>query len=337
MKRIATLLERSRESRLTDLCAGGGLYDRMLVGKLRKLTGDGAIRCTLTDLYPNRNWARVKELSGGMVDFAAVPLSAERAVAGLPGVHLMFSALHHFSPEEIAGLLRAGAAKGRTLAFFDYSRRELLPELPPVLLSPVLLWCVSFLVFPFSWRRLFFTYLIPVLPLVLLGVYNLYTEEKPRFATLPAQLSISTITLEEALDLFKLPRTLGNFEEKPVVVNTGRFGPYVQHNRKFVSIPKGEDPMDISYERAVELIQAKREAEEKSHLKSFEEEPGLEVRSGRFGPYISFEGTNYKIPKAQAERAAELTLEECRKIIESTAAAPKTGTKRTAKAKKTRA
>ena len=162
-------------------------------------------------------------------------------------------------------------------------------------------------------------------------------EEKPRFATLPAQLSISTITLEEALDLFKLPRTLGNFEEKPVVVNTGRFGPYVQHNRKFVSIPKGEDPMDISYERAVELIQAKREAEEKSHLKSFEEEPGLEVRSGRFGPYISFEGTNYKIPKAQAERAAELTLEECRKIIESTAAAPKTGTKRTAKAKKTRA
>ena len=161
-------------------------------------------------------------------------------------------------------------------------------------------------------------------------------EEKPRFATLPAQLSISTITLEEALDLFKLPRTLGNFEEKPVVVNTGRFGPYVQHNRKFVSIPKGEDPMDISYERAVELIQAKREAEEKSHLKSFEEEPGLEVRSGRFGPYISFEGTNYKIPKAQAERAAELTLEECRKIIESTAAAPKTGTKRTAKAKKTR-
>ena len=162
-------------------------------------------------------------------------------------------------------------------------------------------------------------------------------EEKPRFATLPAQLSISTITLEEALDLFKLPRTLGNFEEKPVVVNTGRFGPYVQHNRKFVSIPKGEDPMDISYERAVELIQAKREAEEKSHLNSFEEEPGLEVRSGRFGPYISFEGTNYKIPKAQAERAAELTLEECRKIIESTAAAPKTGTKRTAKAKKTRA
>lgn len=89
-------------------------------------------------------------------------------MAGLPGVHLMFSALHHFSPEEIAGLLRAGAAKGRTLAFFDYSRRELLPELPPVLLSPVLLWCVSFLVFPFSWRRLFFTYLIPVLPLVLL-------------------------------------------------------------------------------------------------------------------------------------------------------------------------
>lgn len=167
-ERIARLLLHSHEPRLTDLCAGGGIYDRMLVEKLRKSVGDEAIRCTLTDLYPNRNWARVKELSGNMVDFVASPLSAERAVAELPGVHLMFSALHHFSPEEITGLLRAGAAKRRTLAFFDYSRRELLSELLPVLLSPLLLWCVSVLVFPFSWKRLFFTYLIPVLPLLLL-------------------------------------------------------------------------------------------------------------------------------------------------------------------------
>ena len=160
-------------------------------------------------------------------------------------------------------------------------------------------------------------------------------EEKPRFATLAAGQSIATITLEEALELFKLPRTVGEFEEKPVVVNTGRFGPYVQHNKKYVSIPKTENPMEISLERAIELIEAKREAEEKSHLKSFEEEPEMEVRSGRFGPYIAYKGTNYKIPKTMAEKAAELTLEECRKIIETTDKTPKTGARRAPRAKKT--
>lgn len=158
-------------------------------------------------------------------------------------------------------------------------------------------------------------------------------EEKPRFATLGTGQSISTITLEEALELFKLPRTVGEFEEKPVVVNTGRFGPYVQHNRKYVSIPKGENPMEISLERAIELILAKREAEAKSHLKSFEEEPEMEVRNGRFGPYIAYKGTNYKIPKTIAEKAAELSLEECKKIIEAAESAPKT-TKRSTRTKK---
>lgn len=142
-------------------------------------------------------------------------------------------------------------------------------------------------------------------------------EEKPRFATLQPGQSIATITLDEALELFRLPRTLGNFEEQPVIVNTGRFGPYVQHAKKFVSIPKGEDPMSITIERAQELILAKREAEAKSHLKAFDEDPELEVRSGRFGPYIAYQGKNYKIPKTQADKAAELSLEECRKIIES--------------------
>ena len=149
-------------------------------------------------------------------------------------------------------------------------------------------------------------------------------EEKPRFATLGANQSISTITLEEALELFKLPRTVGEFEELPVVVNTGRFGPYVQHNKKYVSIPKTENPMEITLEAAIALILAKREAEEKSHLKTFEEEPEMEVRNGRFGPYIAYKGTNYKIPKNLAEKAAELTLEECRKIIETTEHTPKT-------------
>lgn len=152
-------------------------------------------------------------------------------------------------------------------------------------------------------------------PMVQIGTAE--EEDKPRFATLPKDKSMATITLEEALELFKLPRTLGTFEDTPVEANTGRFGPYIVHNRKFVSIPKGEDPLEISLERAIELILDKRQSEEKSHLKTFDEEPELEVRSGRFGPYIAYKGKNYKIPKTQADRAAELTLEECHKIIES--------------------
>ena len=166
-------------------------------------------------------------------------------------------------------------------------------------------------------------------PMVQIGTAE--EEEKPLFATLPKDKSMASITLDEALELFKLPRTLGEYEGKPVVANTGRFGPYINHDKKFVSIPKGEDPLEISLERAIELILSKREAEEKSHLKTFDEEPELEIRAGRFGPYIAYKGKNYKIPKAQAERAAELTLEECRKIIE-TPAPSKTKTTRKKKA-----
>ncbi len=158
-------------------------------------------------------------------------------------------------------------------------------------------------------------------------------EAKPRFATLKPGQSIETITLEEVLELFKLPRTLGDYEHKPVVIGAGRFGPYVQHDGKFVSIPKGEDPLGVSLARAVELIRTKRENEAKSHLKSFDEEPEMEIRDGRFGPYITYKGSNYKIPKAQAAKAAELTLEECRKIVEEAASAPKT-TRRPARARK---
>lgn len=140
-------------------------------------------------------------------------------------------------------------------------------------------------------------------------------EEKPRFAKLGKEQSIATLTLEEALELFKLPRVLGEYENQEVKVGAGRFGPYVQHAGKYVSLPKGEDPMTIELEQAVELILAKREADAKSHLRAFAEEPEMEVRSGRFGPYIAYQGKNYKIPKTQADRAAELTLEECRAII----------------------
>ncbi|MCF0236282.1 MAG: type I DNA topoisomerase [Bacteroidaceae bacterium] len=158
-------------------------------------------------------------------------------------------------------------------------------------------------------------------------------EEKPRFAKLPQDLSLSTITLEQALELFKLPRTLGEFEGATVKVGAGRFGPYVQHASKYVSIPKGEEPLEITLERAIELILAKREAEAKSLLRTFAEEPELEVRTGRFGPYIAYQGKNYKIPKAQAEGAAELSLEACREIIAAEGKKPAKTTRRTTKKK----
>ena len=158
-------------------------------------------------------------------------------------------------------------------------------------------------------------------------------DDKPRFARLAPDQSIATITLEEALELCKLPRELGEFEDQPVKVGAGRFGPYVQHGKKYVSIPKDEDPLTITPERAVELILAKREADAKSHLLSFAEEPELEVLAGRFGPYIKYKGKNYKIPKERAEHAAELTLEECRALIE---AGSKTSGKTTTKRRTTK-
>lgn len=159
-------------------------------------------------------------------------------------------------------------------------------------------------------------------PVVQMGTPS--DDEKPQFANLTKGQSIETITLEEALELFKLPRTLGELEGQVVKANVGRFGPYVQLDKLFVSIPKGEDPMDITLERAAELIQEKRLKEEQSHLKQFDEDPDLEVRAGRWGPYIAYKGKNYKLPKSDAERATELTYDECKKIIEAEAKKPAT-------------
>lgn len=159
-------------------------------------------------------------------------------------------------------------------------------------------------------------------PVVQIGTPS--DDEKPQFANLAKGQSIETITLEEALELFKLPRTLGELEGQVVKANVGRFGPYVQLGKLFVSIPKGEDPMDITLERAAELIQEKRLKEEQSHLKQFDEDPNLEVRAGRWGPYIAYKGKNYKLPKSDAERATELTYDECKKIIEAEAKKPAT-------------
>ena len=140
-------------------------------------------------------------------------------------------------------------------------------------------------------------------------------KEKPRFAQLPADKSIETITLDEALELFRLPRTIGEFEGTPVVIGSGRFGPYVMHDRKYVSLPKTENPLTVTLDTAIELIEKKRKQETQRHIKTFDNEPKLEVMNGRYGPYIAYDGKNYRLPKALHDKAAELTLEECMNVI----------------------
>ena len=153
-------------------------------------------------------------------------------------------------------------------------------------------------------------------------------DEKPQFASLRTGQHLETITLEDALELFKLPRELGEFEGKKVTVNIGRFGPYVRHDNKFVSLGKEYDPFKVELDKAIELIEAKREKDRKAVIKVFEEEPDLKVLNGRWGPYISFKKKNYKIPKKM--KAEELTLEDCKKIIDE---APASKSKRARKKK----
>ncbi|MBQ8990650.1 MAG: type I DNA topoisomerase [Prevotella sp.] len=143
-------------------------------------------------------------------------------------------------------------------------------------------------------------------------------KDKPQFAQLPKEQSIETITLEEALELFKLPRNLGDFENKPITIGTGRFGSYVLHDRKYTSLPKDCDPMAITRDEAIALIQDKRREESQKHMKFFLEDPKLEVMNGRYGPYLVYDGKNYRLPKAMHERAKELTYDECMKVIQST-------------------
>lgn len=140
-------------------------------------------------------------------------------------------------------------------------------------------------------------------------------EEKPRFAQINKGQSIETITLDEALELFKLPRTLDDYEGKPVIIGTGKFGPYVRHDGKFISLPKGADPMTFSYDEAVELIVAKRAAEAQKHIKRFDEEPELEILNGRYGPYITYKGNNYRLPKTLKVEPKDLELADCLAII----------------------
>jgi len=139
--------------------------------------------------------------------------------------------------------------------------------------------------------------------------------EKPQFAQVPSDKSMETLTLENALELFKLPRTVGNFEGSSVVIGAGRFGPYVLHQGKYTSLPKDTDPMAITLEESIELIMEKRKQESQKHLKTFTEDSKLEVLNGRYGPYLTYDGTNYRLPKSMHAQAAELTYDECMKII----------------------
>ncbi len=168
-------------------------------------------------------------------------------------------------------------------------------------------------------------------PLVQLGSTD--DHDKPRFASLQKDQSVATITLEEALKLFDMPRMLGEWEGAQVSVGIGRFGPYVKHNGKYVSIPKEMSPYSITLDEATTLIVEKRASEAKKVLKTFDEEPDMQVLNGRYGAYISYKKQNYKIPKKV--NAEEITLEECRAIVAEAEAAPKTARKRTATRRKT--
>ncbi|MDC0584134.1 type I DNA topoisomerase [Bacteroidales bacterium] len=139
-------------------------------------------------------------------------------------------------------------------------------------------------------------------------------DEEKKFASLLKGQLLETITLEEAIELFKLPRHVGEYESKVVVIGIGRFGPYVRHDSKFVSLKKGEDdPYTIELDRAIELIEEKREKDRKALIKKFDEEPELQLLNGRFGAYISYKKKNYKIPKGT--KAEDLNLEQCMEIV----------------------
>lgn len=160
-------------------------------------------------------------------------------------------------------------------------------------------------------------------PIVQIG--SAEDEDKPRFAQMKKGQTIETITLDEALELFRLPRTLGEFEGFPVSIGTGRFGPYIRHDKFYVSLSGVADPLTITLEEAVKMIQDKRDAESKKVLKSFPGNQDLEVMNGRYGAYIAYQGSNYKIPKSADPTT--LTEEECMDIIkrqiEKTGSAPK--------------
>ena len=148
-------------------------------------------------------------------------------------------------------------------------------------------------------------------PIVQIG--EVEDEEKPRFAGMKKEQSIETISLEEALELFKLPRPLGEYQDKELIVALGRFGPYVRHNNKFFSLAKTDDPMSITRDRAIELIEAKLKKDREAIIRIFDEDPSIQILNGRYGPYIKQDKKNFKIPKGKDPK--ELSLDDCLEII----------------------
>ena len=140
-------------------------------------------------------------------------------------------------------------------------------------------------------------------------------KEKPRFAQIPSDKSMESITLDDALQLFKLPREIGIFEGEKVVIGTGRFGPYVLHHKKYVSLPKDADPMSITLDEAVTLIKNKRQQEQQRHIKLFLNDSKLEILNGRYGPYIAYDGANYRIPKPMINDVSSMSYEQCMEIV----------------------
>ena len=150
-------------------------------------------------------------------------------------------------------------------------------------------------------------------PVVQIGTAE--DKGKPQFAHLPKELSLESVTLEKALELFRLPRMLGEYEGEPVNVGAGRFGPYVLHKGVYASLPKGTNPMEVDIAMAVKLIEEKRKSEQQKHLKSFIEDDKLEVLNGRFGPYLTYDGKNYRLPKNMHAKAKDLSYQECMDIV----------------------
>jgi DNA topoisomerase-1 len=152
-------------------------------------------------------------------------------------------------------------------------------------------------------------------PMVQLGDAD--AEAKPKFASLKKGQSLDNITLDEAMDLFKLPRNIGQFEDSDVVVAIGRFGPYIRHKSLFFSLPKDVDPLTVEVDHASEIIVAKRQSDSQKIVHEFTDDKTLiQVLNGRFGAYIACNKENYKIPKGKDPKA--LTLEDCKRIIAET-------------------
>jgi DNA topoisomerase-1 len=140
-------------------------------------------------------------------------------------------------------------------------------------------------------------------------------KDKPQFAQLPKNKSMETLTLDEAMELFKLPREVGEYEGLPVTIGAGRFGPYVLHEKKYTSLPKDADPMTFTLEECIQLIEERRKEDADKHLRVFVEDDKLEVINGRYGPYLVYDGKNYRLPKNMHERAKELSYDECMAIV----------------------